>query len=73
MNNPNNPVVILRSRWSLYYHWRLSADRGRWIIRVSWWIIVCSNLEAYIVCDIFRKRKYKLPSSNQSILPYLYS
>jgi hypothetical protein len=26
-----------------------------------------------IVCDIVRKRKYKLPSSNQSILPYLYS
>ena len=26
-----------------------------------------------IVCDIFRKRKYKLPSSNQNILPYLYS
>ena len=25
-----------------------------------------------IVCDIFRQRKYKLPSSNQSILPYLY-
>jgi hypothetical protein len=25
------------------------------------------------VCDIFRKRKYKLLSSNQSILPYLYS
>jgi hypothetical protein len=23
--------------------------------------------------DIVRKRKYKLPSSNQSILPYLYS
>jgi hypothetical protein len=28
----NNPVVILRSRWSLR---RLSADRGRWIIRVK--------------------------------------
>ena len=27
---------------------------------------------AYIVCDIVRKRKYKLPSSNQSILLYLY-
>ena len=26
-----------------------------------------------IVCDIVLKRKYKLPSSNQSILPYLYS
>ena len=25
------------------------------------------------VCDIFRKRKYKLPSSNQSILLYLKS
>ena len=25
------------------------------------------------VCDIVRKRKYKLPSSIQSILPYLYS
>ena len=25
------------------------------------------------LCDIFRERKYKLPSSNQSILPYLYS
>ena len=35
-----------------------NADRGRSIIRV---------------CDIFRKHKYKLPSSNQSILPYLYS
>ena len=39
-----------------------NADRGRSIIRGT-----------YIVCDIFRKRKYKLPSSNQSILPYLYS
>jgi hypothetical protein len=39
-----------------------NADRGRSIIRVT-----------YIVCDIFRNRKYKLPSSNQSILPYLYS
>jgi hypothetical protein len=39
-----------------------NADRGHSIIRVT-----------YIVCDIFRKRKYKLPSSNQSILPYLYS
>ena len=39
-----------------------NADRGRSIIRVT-----------YIVCDIFRKRKYKLPSSDQSILPYLYS
>ena len=39
-----------------------NADRGRSIIRVT-----------YIVCDIFRKRKYKLPSSNQSILPNLYS
>jgi hypothetical protein len=39
-----------------------NADRVRSIIRVT-----------YIVCDIFRKRKYKLPSSNQSILPYLYS
>ena len=37
------------------------------------WIIVCSNLAAWIVCDIVRKRKYKLPSSNQSIPPYLYS
>ena len=35
--------------------------------------IVCSNLAAQIVCDIVRKRKYKLLSSNQSILPYLYS
>ena len=26
-----------------------------------------------IVCDIVRKRKYKLPASKQSILPYLYS
>jgi hypothetical protein len=26
-----------------------------------------------MVCDTFRKLKYKLPSSNQSILPYLYS
>jgi hypothetical protein len=25
------------------------------------------------LCDIFRKRRYKLPSSNQSRLPYLYS
>ena len=32
-----------------------------------------ANLAAYIVCDIVRKRKFKLPSSNQSILPYLYS
>ena len=39
-----------------------NADRGRSIIRIT-----------YIVCDIFPKRKYKLPSSNQSILPYLYS
>ena len=39
-----------------------NADKGRSIIRVT-----------QIVCDIFRKRKYKLPSSNQSILPYLYS
>ena len=39
-----------------------NADRGRSIIRVTW-----------IVCDIFHKRMYKLPSSNQSILPYLYS
>ena len=39
-----------------------NADRGRSIMRVT-----------YIVCDIFRKRKYKLQSSNQSILPYLYS
>jgi hypothetical protein len=27
--NPNNPVVILRSRWSLHYD---SADRGRSIL-----------------------------------------
>jgi hypothetical protein len=39
-----------------------NVDRGRSIIRVT-----------LIVCDIFRKRMYKLPSSNQSILPYLYS
>ena len=39
-----------------------NADRGRSIIRVT-----------LIVCDIFRKRKYRLPSCNQSILPYLYS
>jgi hypothetical protein len=39
-----------------------NADRGHSIIRVT-----------YIVCDIFRKPMYKLPSSNQSILPYLYS
>ena len=30
-------------------------------------------LAGYIVCDIFCKRKYKLPSSNQSILPYVCS
>ena len=30
-------------------------------------------LAAEIVCVIFRKRKYELHSSNQSILPYLYS
>ena len=28
--NPNNPVVILRSRWSLH-----NSDRGRSIFRVS--------------------------------------
>ena len=37
-----------------------------------WWIIVCSNLAAYIVCDIVHKHRYKLPSSNQHILQYLY-
>ena len=31
--NPNNPVVILHSRWSLHYS--DSADRGRSIIRVN--------------------------------------
>jgi hypothetical protein len=31
--NPNNPVVILRSHWSLLYS--DSADRGRSIIRVN--------------------------------------
>jgi hypothetical protein len=30
--NPNNPVVVLRSRWSL--HSSDSADRGRSIVRV---------------------------------------
>ena len=39
-----------------------NADRGRSIIRIT-----------YIVCNIFRRRKYKLPSSNQSMLPHLYS
>ena len=39
-----------------------NADRGRSIVRIT-----------SIVCDIFRKRKYKLQSSNQSIQPYLYS
>jgi hypothetical protein len=36
-----------------------NADRGRSIIWVT-----------YIVCDIFRKRMYKLPSSNQSTKRY---
>jgi hypothetical protein len=46
-----------------------------WLFRCksTWWIIICSNLVAEIVCNIVRKRKYKLPSSNQSILPYLYN
>ena len=62
------------------YRWynliRTCAGECDWLFSrkcTSWWIIVCSNLAAYIVCDIFRKRKYKLPSSNQSILLYLYS
>jgi hypothetical protein len=62
------------------YRWynliRKCAGECDWLFRrecTCWWIIVCSNLAALILCDIFRKRKYKLPSSNQSILPYLYT
>ena len=37
------------------------------------WMWLTFPLAAQIVGDIFRKRKYKLPSSNESILPYLHS
>ena len=35
---------------------------------LAMWMWLTFPLAAYIVCDIFRRRKYKLPSSNQSIL-----
>jgi hypothetical protein len=47
-----------------------------WGRRDMWpyWIYnQCLSPLASIVCDIVLKRKYKLSSSNQSILPYLYS
>ena len=31
------------------------------------------NVTVFSIGNIFRKDKYKLPSSNQNILPYLYS
>ena len=35
--------------------------------------LLSARIWQHKLCDIFHKRKYKLPSSNQSILPYLYS
>jgi hypothetical protein len=39
-------------------------------LHMHWWILPTPPLAAWIVCDIFVKPKYKLPSSNESILPY---
>jgi hypothetical protein len=39
------------------------AKEGRHIRISCWWVIVCANLAAYIVCDIVRKRKLLLDIS----------
>jgi len=68
----HNIIVRILHQYDWLSHRKSICD---WLSRrksTCWWIIVCSNLAAYIVREIVRKRKYKLLSSNQSILPYLY-
>ena len=77
------PFFRFVNKWAIYRLGIISLAHGSVhvtdfpVVNVTYMLMncheICSNLAAYIECNIVRKRKYKLPSSNQSILPYLYS